>query len=137
MNVLLAQCSETPYMALPCLMLCTDLRMDLNITLAKTCCRNHICPQWPHLYVHNHNTYYSGNTPVVHAVLAVWLGPCRPYRMLTAPAAMLARIFGTKKGFMRRSLPCQTAANFGKVYIACQAVLPQQLTEPYSQQFGH
>ena len=43
--------------------------------------------------------------PVAQAVATAWLGPCSPWAMLTAPAAMLTRVLGTKKGLRRRSLP--------------------------------
>ncbi len=36
--------------------------------------------------------------PVVQAVEAAWLGPCRPYLMATCPAARLTRIRGTNSG---------------------------------------
>ena len=43
--------------------------------------------------------------PVAQAVATAWLGPRKPWAMLTAPAAMLTRVLGTKKGLSRRSLP--------------------------------
>ncbi len=49
--------------------------------------------------------------PVAQAVATAWLGPCRPCAMLTAPAAMLTRVLGTKKGLSRRTLPSACAAS--------------------------
>lgn len=47
--------------------------------------------------------------PVAQAVATAWLGPCRPCAMLTAPAAMLTSVLGTKNGLSRRSLPSACA----------------------------
>ena len=66
-----------------------------------------------HCCAHVHSVRLAA-APVVQAVLAVWLGPCRPWRMLTAPAAMFAKILGTKKGLMRRSLPCKISRHIHK-----------------------
>lgn len=48
--------------------------------------------------------------PVAQAVATAWLGPCSPCAMLTAPAAMLTSVLGTKKGLRRRTLPSACAA---------------------------
>ena len=45
-----------------------------------------------------------GAEPVVQAVETQWLGPSSPCCMETAPAAMFARILGTRKGLNLQDL---------------------------------
>lgn len=68
--------------------------------------------------------------PVAQAVATAWLGPCRPCAMLTAPAAMLTRVLGTKKGLSRRTLPSACAASAAEPHTELGRAWHRQAPRP-------